>query len=76
VRGGELAPALGAARLARLAVTRLPVQEVCAEPAAAGVVEPDPALARHYAERLPRFRGLYRALRETFRCEAQRHPEA
>jgi len=66
LRGGEVGPALGAARLARLGVTGLPVPAVCTEPATRAVVDPDPALADHYAERLPRFRGLYHALRPAF----------
>ena len=62
LRGGEVGPALGAARLARLGVTGLSADEVCREPELEETVEPEPALAAHYAERLPRFRGLYRAL--------------
>jgi xylulokinase len=71
LRGGETGPALGAARLARLGETGRPVDEVCGEPVVEEVVEPDPLLVGHYAERLPRFRGLYRALRETFRSVSQ-----
>jgi xylulokinase len=61
--GGEVGPALGAARLARLGVTGLPVEDTCAEPEVEREVEPDPGLVDHYAERLPRFRALYHALR-------------
>jgi len=66
LRGGEVGPALGAARLARLGVAGVPLEEARAEPPTEAVVEPDPDLADHYAERLPRFRALYHALRPTF----------
>lgn len=69
-RGGELGPALGAARLARLASTGLPAAEGCSELPQDFVVEPESQLSDHCAERLPRFRALYGALRETFRNEA------
>jgi xylulokinase len=72
LRGAEVGPALGAARLARLGVEGLPVAEVCREPAVEREIEPDPNLADHYAQRLPRFRQLYLALREGFRSEASR----
>jgi len=69
LRGGEVGPALGAARLARLGVTGLLVASGCPEPEVEAVVGPDPALAPHYADRRPRFRALYRALRETFQVD-------
>jgi xylulokinase len=65
-RGAETGPALGAARLARLGLSDAPPSEVCAELPEARVVEPDPALVARYADRLSRFRDLYRALRDTF----------
>jgi xylulokinase len=73
-RGGDLGPACGAARLARLGVVGGSAREVCSEPPEDFVAEPDPALAAHYAERIPRFRSLYHALREPFRSEAE-HPQ-
>ncbi len=65
-RAGEKGPAFGAARLARLAVTREAIGEICAAPPVESIVEPDAALMRAYAERLPRFRSLYKALRPEF----------
>lgn len=63
--GGEVGPAFGAARLARLAVTGEPPAAVCTAPASVSVVEPDPGLRAPYAERFPVFRRLYRDLRES-----------
>ncbi len=60
--GAEAGPAFGAARLARLAATGEDPAEVCTKPPVAAEVPPDPALKDAYAERLPRFRSLYRAV--------------
>ena len=65
-RGGEVGPALGAARLALLGVTGASLDSVCAPPPEDFVAEPDPRLVDHARERLPRFRALYRDLRESF----------
>ena len=63
----EVGPALGAARLARLAVTGESPSEVAIAPPATDVVAPDDRLRERYAEGLPRYRALYGALREEFR---------
>lgn len=64
--GGAKGPAFGAARLARLAATGEAIEAVCRPPPVAGVVEPSPARAAALAERLPRFRALYAALKPLF----------
>ena len=63
----EVGPALGAARLARLAVTGEPPSAVATAPPATDVVAPDARLRERYAEGLPRYRALYAALRKEFR---------
>ena len=63
VRGGELGPALGAARLARSAVEHGDPTDVFTRPPLAHVVEPDAALARCLAEKRHRFRAAYPLLR-------------
>ncbi|MBW2282267.1 MAG: xylulokinase [Deltaproteobacteria bacterium] len=68
-RGGEVGPALGAARLARLGVTKASALDVCRDLPEDFVAQPDASLAEGYAEQLPRFRSLYRALRDTFRAQ-------
>lgn len=64
--GRELGPALGAARLARMAVTGESAARICRKPAAGRKIAPDPALVPAYGERRERFRLLYRALRDSF----------
>ena len=65
--GGEVGPALGAARLARLAATGERPDEVCTPPPVDRVVDPDAALAERLAPRLERWRTLYRVLRPEMR---------
>ena len=66
-RGGEVGPALGAARLALLGISGRAVSEVCSELPEAFVAVPDSGLVDHYAEKRVRFRSFYRTLRDTFR---------
>ncbi len=64
--GAEAGPAFGAARLARLAATAEDPSTVCTKPATVAEIAPDPALAHAYAQRLGRFRDLYRAVAPLF----------
>jgi xylulokinase len=64
--GSDKGPAFGAARLARLALTREHPGAWCAQPPVLDVLEPDPALHAAYGERFERFRSLYRALKGEF----------
>jgi xylulokinase len=68
--GADVGPALGAARLARLAVSGERAEDVCSAPPALHVLEPDPALRDHYRAPLERWRALYSRLRPAF-AEAQ-----
>jgi xylulokinase len=63
LEGGEVGPALGAARLAQMAVTGASAGEVCTSPPVSRVIEPDPALAERLAPRLARFRAASAAIR-------------
>jgi len=67
VAGGEVGPAFGAARLARLAADGGDPSLVCTAPPIDHVIEPEPELVERYARRLPLFRALYRDLRPHFR---------
>lgn len=59
LQGGEVGPALGAARLAQLAVDGGAPAEVCAAPPIAHVVHPDPVLTDRLAPKLAAFRKAY-----------------
>ena len=74
VRGGEVGPALGAARLARIANGDGTVAEVCTTPPPAARLDPDPALADALAPRRALYRRLYPTLRDVFADAAT--PEA
>ena len=65
--GGEIGPALGAARLARIAATGERPEDVCTAPPVHRVVEPDEGLADRLASRRERWRALYRGLRSEMR---------
>ncbi len=61
--GGEVGPALGAAKLAQMAVTGASAAEVCNRPPVAHVIEPDRLLAERLAPNLAKFRAAYPALK-------------
>ena len=65
--GGEVGPAFGAARLARLAVTGENPVEVCTAPPTDFVIEPDAAATSRYAAVLTQYRHIYRNLADLFR---------
>ena len=64
--GGEVGPAFGAARLARLAVTGESPEAVCTAPPVADVVEPKEEWRERYSEKLQTYRRLYADLKTTF----------
>jgi len=64
--GADVGPALGAARLARLAVSGERAEDVCTAPPVARVLEPDPTLRDSYRAPLERWRALYARLRPAF----------
>ena len=64
--GGEISAAMGAARLARLALTGESPQAVCVTPPIYHVIEPDAALTALLADRRRIFMQLYRDLKDTF----------
>ncbi len=63
VEGGEIGPALGAARLARIACGDGTIAEVCTAPRMIAEHAPDAALAERLAPKRALFRALYPALR-------------
>ena len=67
-RGGDIGPAQGAARLARIGATGEAPEDVCRPLPIDFEVEPEAMLAAHYRERLAAFRALYRAVAPAFRA--------
>jgi xylulokinase len=65
-RGGEVGPALGAARLARIAAAGASLDEACPPPPVSHVIEPDSALAETLEPRRALFRRLYSDLKASF----------
>ena len=70
MQGGKSGPALGAARLARMAATGETAETVCTQPEIADVTEPDPELAAMFAAQRRRFSALYQALKTDFKKPA------
>ena len=64
LKGGEVGPALGAARLAQVAVTGAEPAAICTAPAISHVITPDPALADRLAPKLARFRAAFPLIRQ------------
>ncbi|MEJ7667458.1 MAG: xylulokinase [Casimicrobiaceae bacterium] len=65
-RGGEIGPALGAARLASIAVGAARLGDACPPPPVAEVIEPDATLRETLAPRRALFRQLYTDLKPSF----------
>lgn len=63
LEGGEVGPALGAAKLAFMAVTGASAADALRRPPVSHVIEPDAALADRFAPQLARFRAAYPALK-------------
>lgn len=61
--GGEVGPALGAARLAQIATTGADPRVVCTRPPVRETVLPDAALTDRLAPKLAQFRAAYPALK-------------
>jgi xylulokinase len=61
--GGEVGPALGAAKLAQIAVAGSSPEYVCTRPVVIDTIAPDPELTARLAPKLARFRAAYPALK-------------
>ncbi len=60
--GGEVGPALGAAKLAQMAVTGASAADICTRPPVAQIVEPDKDLGERLANKLAQFRRATAAI--------------
>jgi len=65
-QGGDIGPAHGSVRLARLAYTRERVADVRTKPALDTVIEPDPRLVDGYRRKSELYGQLYRDLKSSF----------
>ncbi len=63
LQGGEVGPAMGAARLAQIAVDGGVPADVCQAPPVAHVIDPDPALIARLAPKRARFVDAYSSIR-------------
>ena len=63
---GDVGPAFGAARLARMGSQQASIEEICTPPPIMHVAEPDDRLADFYSEKLRRYRALYQNLKDSF----------
>ncbi|MBO9579286.1 MAG: xylulokinase [Sphingobium sp.] len=64
LKGGEVGPAMGAARLAQIAVEGGTARDICAKPPVAQTIEPDPIIAERLASKLAAFRRAYSQIRQ------------
>lgn len=64
--GGEVGPAYGAARLARLGIDADAIEDICLPPPILSVIKPDARLVDTFAAKQPRFRALYAHLKPLF----------
>lgn len=62
----EVGAAVGAARLAYLAVNDLPAEKALADNQVATVIEPEPELVEYYKKLYPAFKSLYRNNKDLF----------
>ena len=64
--GGEVGPAFGAARLARIAVTNEAPSDVCKSGKVTDVINSDSVMAEYYHTQYQKFKQLYIALKDHF----------
>jgi xylulokinase len=63
IEGGEVGPALGAAKLAAFALTGMSAAEAFTRPAITQIIEPNPVLAECFTPRIAKFRAAYAAIK-------------
>ena len=65
-KGGEVGPAFGAARLAKLGVSELSASEVCVAGEINEVIEPDQSMSAYYPDQHAKYQQLYQSLKTHF----------
>ncbi|WP_445775999.1 xylulokinase [Shewanella sp.] len=64
--GGEVGPAFGAARLARIAIEQAPAESICTNGKLKHVVLPNPDMQAYYTKQYQQFKSLYQATKHLF----------
>jgi xylulokinase len=64
--GGEVGPAFGAARLARIGVTGLPASDVCQAGKIKNIIEPDATMQAFYAKQHQKYQAIYQSVAKHF----------
>lgn len=64
--GGEVGPAYGAARLAKIGITGLSPSEVCQTGKVTNIITPNKAMQSFYPEQLEKFRAIYQSVKKHF----------
>jgi xylulokinase len=65
-KGAEVGPAFGAARLAKIGVTKIAASDVCVASEIDFVIEPEQNLQNYYAIQHKKYQQLYQSLKEHF----------
>ena len=65
-KGGEVGPAFGAARLAKLGVNALNASDVCTAGEIEEVITPNQAMSAYYSEQHKKYQQLYQSLKNHF----------
>lgn len=65
-KGAEIGPALGAARLAKIGVTKLAASDVCYASDVDFVIEPDKTMQDYYTTQHKKYQQLYLSLKDHF----------
>jgi len=65
-KGAEVGPAFGAARLAKIGITKLPACDVCFTSDVDFVIEPDSTMQNYYTAQHKKYQQLYQSLKAYF----------
>ncbi len=63
---GEVGPAYGAARLARICIDHVSIEQICSAPAVTNVIKPNADHQEIYTYKKEKYRRLYKALKNEF----------
>lgn len=65
-KGAEVGPAFGAARLAKIGVTKVAASEVCRASEVDFIIEPDSSMQEYYTTQHRKYQQLYQSLKDHF----------